>query len=117
MWIFTTIGFFSVVEKPDDRGKGTVTIRSRVRSDLEALKEKYLPTLGPIQENSQTDYRFRAKAKKEEFASALQKMALDLDYDNFKATVSRRQGVEREGFYHEVWETLLRLQERDMNMG
>jgi hypothetical protein len=32
MWLLTVFGFFSIVEKPDDRQAGTVTIRARVRA-------------------------------------------------------------------------------------
>ena len=43
MWLFTTIGFFSVVEKPIDDEHGTtpmLAVRSRVPGDLEALRGK-----------------------------------------------------------------------------
>jgi hypothetical protein len=55
MWLITPIGFFSVVQKHDDEASGTRTVRARVRGDFEALQEKYLPSLGPIQENVETD--------------------------------------------------------------
>ena len=45
MWLFTNFGFFSVVQKPGERD---LTVRSRLRSDLERLRERYLPTLGPV---------------------------------------------------------------------
>lgn len=54
MWLITPIGFFSIVQKPGDKQNGTLTVRSRVRSDLEALKESYLPGLGQIQESHNT---------------------------------------------------------------
>jgi len=50
MWLITSVGFFSIVEKPDDREAGTLTIRARVREDLEALRRQFLPDLAPIQE-------------------------------------------------------------------
>jgi hypothetical protein len=42
MWLITPVGFFSIVRRPDDVADDTLTIRSRVESDLEALWEKYL---------------------------------------------------------------------------
>lgn len=64
MWLVTPVGFFSVVRKPTDIKNKTLTVRARVRSDLEALKAQYLPELGPIQESKVNDYRFRAWRRK-----------------------------------------------------
>ena len=62
MWIMTTIGFFSIVQKPEDKHGEMLTIRSRVKSDLIALRDQYLPSLGPIATNVGTDYQYRASA-------------------------------------------------------
>ena len=62
MWLITNFGFFSVVQKSDDPKLGTLTVRSRVREDLESLKEQYFKqTMGEIQVNTGTDYKYRAK--------------------------------------------------------
>ncbi len=111
MWIASTIGFFSVVEKPWDREPGTLTVRARVRADLETLRELYLPLLGGITEDADADYRFRAQAPREAVAVALAALARGVDYDNFKAAVARRQGAARERVYHEAWRAFYRLQE------
>lgn len=37
MWVVTDFGFFSVVQKPGDAEAGTLTVRARVRGDLEAV--------------------------------------------------------------------------------
>jgi hypothetical protein len=107
MWLITPVGFFSIVRRPDDVPDDTLTIRSRVESDLEALWEKYLPNLSEIAENAGTDYRFRAKAPRSEVAKALAKMVHDLNYDNFKEEVGRRQGKDRARAYEKVWSVLL----------
>ena len=39
MWLITPIGFFSIVQKSDDKTADSLTIRARVRSDLVALQE------------------------------------------------------------------------------
>jgi hypothetical protein len=51
MWLITPIGFFSIVRKPDGQRVGTLTVRARVRGDLEALRGLYLPGLGSIGES------------------------------------------------------------------
>lgn len=74
MWLITPVGFFSVVRKPTDTRKKTLTVRSRVRADLEALKARYLPELGAIQESEVKDYRFRATAPQAAVAAAMARL-------------------------------------------
>lgn len=96
MWLVTPIGFFSIVQKPGDKKNGTLTVRSRVRSDLAALQQHYLPGLGPIQESHDTDYRFRAVAPRSEVSAAMARMVDGLDYSNFKSEVAKKQGHKRQ---------------------
>jgi hypothetical protein len=111
MWLLTTIGFFSIVEKPGDREAGRLTIRARVRGDLERLRAEVLPGLGPIEEGGGTDYAFRAVAPRAEVAAAMATLATTLDYANFKDAVAARQGVGREAVYGRVWKVLRDLGE------
>lgn len=110
MWLMTPIGFFSIVRKPNDVASGTLTIRSRVRSDLEALRARYLPDLSEIAENTGTDYRYRAKAPRSDVINATTKIVQDLDYENFKDEVARKQGKDRARVYGKVWGALYELQ-------
>lgn len=110
MWILTPIGFFSIVSKPGDAQAGTLTVRARVRGDLEALGRDFLPGLGEIRESRDTDYRFRATAPRAEVAAAMARMVEGLDYGNFKSEVARRQGHARSDLYHDAWSVLHRLQ-------
>ena len=110
MWLVTPIGFFSIVQKPSDHAHDTLTVRARVRSDLVALKQQYLPGLGPIQESLDTDYRFRAVAPRAEVSAAMTRLVEELDYVNFKSEVAKRQGYHRAGLYHRVWDVLYTLQ-------
>jgi len=110
MWLITPIGFFSIVEKPTDKGRDTLTVRARVRSDLEALRNAYIPVLGEIKESPNNDYRFRAVAPRADVAAAAASLIADLCYSNFKSEVAKRQGVKREQLYHDVWHVLYDLQ-------
>lgn len=110
MWLITTTGFYSVVEKPWDRQAGTLTVRARALKDLEALRSSFLPELGKIKEDATADYRFRAQAPREAVARAFQAQIAAIDYDNFKAAVSRRQGSARAHVYHDVWHALYQIQ-------
>lgn len=106
MWIMTDLGFFSIVEKPGDRAAGRLTIRARVRGDLEALRASVLPGMGDIVEGGGTDYPYRAAAPRGELAVALANLAMKLDYANFKDAVKSRQGAARAAAYGEVWQAL-----------
>ena len=110
MWIITPLGFFSIVQKPSDLSAGTLTVRARVRSDLESLKAAVLPGLGAITESRSTDYRFRATAPRTLIEVAMAKLVAQLDYGNFKDRVAKVQGVKRSNLYHDVWSVLNRMQ-------
>ncbi len=106
MWLITTSGFFSVVEKPGDRAGGMLTIRARARGDLELLKRDMLPGLGEIVAGGGTDYPYRARAPRVEVAEAVRQMVEGIDYSNFKDAVAARQGKARAQSYGRVWSAL-----------
>src|SRR5512133_543972 len=105
MWLITPAGFFSVVQKPDDVRQGTLTLRSRVRRDLELLAPN-IAGMGPIKEHAGTDYPFRAQAPRESVALAFADMLRSIDYDNFKDRVALTQGKARAQTYAQVWHAL-----------
>ena len=107
MWIFTTIGFFSVVQK---RGNSFLTVRARVASDLDRLREKYMPELSKTIKGQGTDYPYRATISHEEFARGIAKLIKDIRYTNFKNEVLRKMGNQREQTYSKVWHTLQELE-------
>jgi hypothetical protein len=112
MWLVTTFGFYSIVRKPWDRDRQTLTVRARAREDLVTLREKYLPTLGDIAEDESADYRFRAQAPGDDVAKAFAEAVRDIDYDNFKTAITERMGWARERIYHDAWRAFLAIQER-----
>lgn len=110
MWLITTFGFFSVVAKPGDAEANMLTVRARVRGDLEALRARYLPTMQPIVESKGGDYRYRARAPRAAVASAVALAIEGIDYSNVKAEVRQTQGAARESVLHDVWHALYALQ-------
>lgn len=110
MWIQTTCGFFSIVEKPQDRSAGMLTVRARVRKDLEDLRSRYVPELTAITTSDNTDYRYRCRAPKAAVAAGIGRAVAGIDYDNFKSAIAARQGHARSAIYHQVWDSLLELQ-------
>ena len=112
MWLLTTFGFFSIVEKPEDRGTGMVTVRARVRGDIESLRAKYLPGLSEIESTPDHDYAWRGRVTKGDLAAGLGRIALDINYANFETEVAQHMGYARELIYHDVYETLSALQQQ-----
>lgn len=115
MWLITTIGFFSVVQKPDDIEADTLTVRARVKYDLQRLSA-YVDFETPIAVNYVTDYRYRVKVKRELFAEAMSKLVKDIDYDNFKDAVKDEQGHYRAHVYSDVWAALYPMTSHEEKM-
>lgn len=100
MWSFTGFGFFSVIQHRDD--PELLLVRARVREDLVNLK-KYLPNLGDITDTPNADYPYRALAWRVDYAEAMKRAILDIDYTNFKNGVTKTQGHARHDLYMRVW--------------
>ena len=113
MWIFTTQGFYSVVQHVDRPEQ--VIVRCRTREDLEALGEQ-IPSLEPF-EDAGADYRYRAVVDRSDWVAALSALAEQLDYPNFKNEVANRQGYERSALYGHLWSALRPLQPRGGKSG
>ena len=108
MWLFTAFGFFSIVQKQ----KGDMlTIRARVREDLDRLREQYLPSLSSTVAGGGTDYPFRATAGRKAVATAVARIAEDITYSNFKNEVARELGHERAHVYGSVWGVMRGLED------
>ncbi len=113
MWIFTPIGFFSVVEAdgfPGAPAGKTLMVRARDGGDLDRLREAHFPELGPNVEMQGRDYPVRAFTTHEDFAECMSKLAMAIDYGNFKNAVSARQGHARASVYGKVWQDCLKIQ-------
>lgn len=107
MWLFTTVGFFSVVKKPN---QDFLTIRAHVAADLDRLREQYMPELGPTEPET-VDYPFRAAVADEPFCRGMQQLVKAIDYSDFQTEVVRVMGYSREHVYTEVWDVLHQLEE------
>ena len=113
MWIFNSCGFFSVVEKAEEQGANKLTIRARVREDLAALRNRYLPELGSITSDTNLDYPHRACIGRTAFAEGMKRMAEEVDYPNFKQKTFESMGANRARIYGKVWRDLMELEDGD----
>ncbi len=112
MWLVASCWLYSITEKPWDRQSGTLTIRSWVGADLDALQEHYLSDLTATSEDPNADYRFRATAPRASVKKAMAAMVRDIDYGNAKDEFFRVHGDQRAVVYRGVWAALARLQRR-----
>ena len=110
MWLFTKAGFFSVVKKGGKPDK-PLCIRSRVREDLENLREME-PSLDEVTEEAGTDYPYRIYATYGQVQTLMALMVEDVTYSNFKDVVAKQQGYERAHLYGEVWGVMFNAEAR-----
>jgi hypothetical protein len=109
MWLFTKFGFFSAVEHRDN--SNVLIVRARVKRDIEELRKR-LPYRPRIKSTPDADYPYRIEVDRLTFSQILAKVVLDdLDYPNFKSAVAKLD-PKRADAYHEVWATLIYLEDR-----
>lgn len=117
MWLFTKLGFYSIVAHKDD--PHTVLIRARAREDLERLQTFYRHhdershlAQADIHESDTSDYRFRIFARRADFDTFMILLAIDLDYTNFKDEIHKQGDAPRDTAYMNVWVDMRNFQNR-----
>ena len=119
MWIFTKYGFLSVVSARKNATSreldlNTLMIRAREKAHLENLINNFDELKGSeILETGNADYRYRIFAPKQNWATVMNKMINDIDYDNFKSKVYNT--LKDDEFCHalgDVWSVMYSYQNR-----
>lgn len=112
MWLYTDIGFFSIVQKD---GAGTLTIRSRVRKDLEnfiKLMPGSVSTMPDIIESVDSDYRYRIIIPHIIGMHVVNDLVGGIRYGNFKDHIHAKD-PRRADVYNGIWGRSLALEELD----
>lgn len=112
MWLFTIDGFYSIVTA-DEFGED-VQVRARAAADLDRLRQRWLPELKESMAIPHRDYPWRAFTDRRSLADGLSRIALALDYDNFKDTVAERLSPERAHDYMGVWSACRKIKDEPM---
>jgi hypothetical protein len=99
MWICLNDAFLSIVT--DTANPDRLLVRARGRGDIERVFTDAL-----VSENTGTDYRYRTRLPRATVASTLSARIADIDYPNFKATVTE---TERHAAYSRLWGVMYRL--------
>jgi hypothetical protein len=102
VWIFARKGFLSIVQHQDH--PELLLVRARFRGDIEAI----FPGVG-AEETEVADYHYRVNVPKVRCADVIAKQVLDIDYENFKASLVDQ---ERHDTYLSVWGVMVRAQDR-----
>lgn len=110
MWIFTTLGFFSITKAHPEEWDypvpdGSLQVRARVKDDLFNM----LDAVGSNADVLQTfnrDYPYRTFLPPETVAKFLAEYTEDLEYNNFKDEVAKVQGYHRSKLYSKVWSVM-----------
>ena len=102
MWVYSSIGFHSVVMSDDPE---VLVVGGRVRRDVERLQQ-LLVILGHDQpqifEDAWSDYRFRLQLSLSACAEALAALVTAIDYKNFVGAVEDVQGEYRTLVYEKL---------------
>lgn len=107
MWLFTKQGFYSAVEHRDDPER--IIVRARAKKDLEALQVQ-IPNMIIFHGGAKADYPHRAIVSREEWTIAVARLAMELDYTNFKNSIADNR---RHSTYLGVWTKLLEIESED----
>lgn len=108
MWLMTTFGYYSIVRKPWDRRRRTLTVRARTLDDLAQFRRR-CAALGPTTKDTRADYHYRAQAPAKAVAQVIARAICGIDYDNFKDAV-RQRDPDRAHVYAAIWARLAALQ-------
>lgn len=100
MWIFTTEGFVSAVQKPGDTD---LTVRARDERSLASLSTAEGVS---VIETPMADYPFRVIAARDVLGDWLVQQVEVLDYSNFKSAVNQSRGWEYAHALSAVWSNM-----------
>ena len=115
MWIFSRIGFFSIVQKQGSSDPNAeLCVRARFREDIESfiaeVKEVTGEDVGAYLENSGSDYAFRVFIRRPLVKTVIANLIETLDASNFKDSI--HGNPIRDDAYYQCWDALYDAQHR-----
>ena len=102
MWIVLNKSFLSIVKNRNNDEE--LLVRSRVSGDIEKVFQN-----ANVFEDLKADYRYRSYIRKSEVAKTISEELLNINYDNFKNSVSK-DDKDRLNAYMNVWSSLYKMQ-------
>lgn len=109
MWLFTELGFFSIVKK----SPGEWHLRARVREDLDNIAALSLPGDPKVVKSYPgSDYPWRMILDKRAKAALFVRLS-KIEYGNFKGRIAQIEGQrDKLHAYHDVWALMRQLHDR-----
>jgi len=102
MWIFMSDAMLSIVQKSEDKERGSLTVRARGPGEIESVFPE-----AQVIELRNCDYRFRAVIARETVAKTVFSRLMTLEYDNFKNSI---KDEDLESACHDVWSIMFQYQ-------
>lgn len=116
MWIFSTAGFFSIIEDSDDPSR--VEVRSRAKISLLFMIDT-LAQLDPLEDHPKVtrsggDYPYCISIKKSQLADwARQEIMEYVNYDDFAEKMLHERGPQYRDVLLECWASSLKLTDQE----
>lgn len=115
MWVFSRIGFLSIVQKEGSNDPNALLcVRARFREDIEGFVEEVQritsEDVGPYHETPQNDYAFRVFLQRPLVMEVVTNLIATLDASNFKESV--HGNPIRDEAYYLCWEALYEAQQQ-----
>ena len=102
MWIVLNNSFLSIVKNRNNDDE--LLVRARVKGDIEKIFSN-----ADVFTDDNADYKYRSYINRKIVASTISQNLLNIDYDNFKNSVSKND-VMRSNAYMSVWSALHKIQ-------
>ena len=107
MWLFSDTGFVSAVMDPKDKNK--IVVRARDKKSLEPLMK--FAGVKIVYPKRATDYPHRVVVTRQQYADWVLSLVEKLQYTNYKSQVTKTRGYDFAHPLHQVWSTMLQLEE------
>lgn len=106
MWLFTTTGFISIVEKDADH----LVVRARDSFSLSPLAQSYDVE---IRSTPTADYPYRIFLSKDQFKNWLHNLSGQIQYKNFKSEVAITRGKKFSSTLLSVWSAMHEVEDKE----
>jgi len=107
MWLFSETGFVSAVVDPTDKNK--IVVRAREKESLKPLMA--MTGVKMTYPKRATDYPHRVVVTRQQYADWVLSLVEQMQYTNYKTQVSKTRGHDFAHPLHQVWSTMLQLEE------
>ena len=110
MWIVLNKSFLSIVKNRNNDEE--LLVRSRISGDIEKVFKNanvFEDLKADYRYRSYISYRYRSYIRRSEVAKTISKELLNINYDNFKNSVSKDDKI-RLNAYMDDWSSLYKMQ-------